>query len=141
MPDNKKVLFLCTGNSARSQMAEGLMRTLGQGDWNVWSAGVFPSYVHPLAIRAMEEVGIDISGQTSKSAEEFIHEEFDYIITLCDHAGMVCPNYPGKGKRIHWPFEDPAGAIGTIEERMAVFRRVREEIKEKIMKFLKSESS
>jgi arsenate reductase len=134
----KKVLFLCTGNSARSQMAEGWMRFLGQDDWKVWSAGIFPSYVHPLAIRAMEEIGIDISGQTSKSTDQFLNEEFDYIITLCDHAAMACPVFPGQRKRIHWPFEDPAGAIGTIEERMAVFRRVRDEIKSKIEEFLKT---
>jgi arsenate reductase len=141
MPGFKKVLFLCTGNSARSQMAEGFLNHLSQGRWKVRSAGVFPSYVHPLAIRAMEEIGIDISDQTSKSMDEFRQEEFDFIITLCDHAAMVCPNFPGKGKRIRWPFEDPAGAIGTIEERMAVFRRVRDEIKDRIKEFLKLESS
>ncbi|MBS3906603.1 MAG: arsenate reductase ArsC [Syntrophaceae bacterium] len=136
-----KVLFLCTGNSARSQMAEGLMRFLGQDGWKVRSAGIFPSYVHPLAFRAMEEIGIDISGQTSKSTDEFLNEEFDYIITLCDHAAMACPNFPGQGKRVAWSFEDPAAAIGTIEERLAVFRRVRDEIKAKVEEFLRSESS
>jgi len=137
----KKVLFLCTGNSARSQMAEGWFKFLGPKDWEVQSAGVFPSYVHPLAIRVMEEIGIDISGQTSKSTDPFLRQAFDYIITLCDHAAMACPNFPGQGKRIAWSFEDPAAAMGTIEERLAVFRRVRDEIKAKIEAFLKSESS
>ncbi|MDO9350136.1 MAG: arsenate reductase ArsC [Deltaproteobacteria bacterium] len=136
MVETKKVLFLCTGNSARSQMAEGLMRFLGQDDWKVRSGGIFPSYVHPLAIRAMEEIGIDISGQTSKSTDEFLNEEFDYIITLCDHAAAACPNFPGQGKRIDWSFEDPAAAIGTIEERLVVFRRVRDEIKARVEEFL-----
>jgi arsenate reductase len=140
MSGSKKILFLCTGNSARSQMAEGLMRSLGEADWKVQSAGVFPSYVHPLAIRAMEEIGIDISGQTSKSMDQFLNEAFDFIVTLCDHAAMACPAFPGTGKRLHWPFEDPAAAIGTIEERFVVFRRVRDEIKLKIEEFLKPET-
>ena len=137
----KKVLFLCTGNSARSQMAEGFLNHLSQGRWKVRSAGVFPSYVHPLAIRAMEEIGIDISGQTSKSMDEFRQEEFDFIITLCDHAARSCPIFPGQGRRIDWSFEDPAAALGTIEERLVVFRRVRDEIKDRIKEFLKLESS
>lgn len=122
-------------------MAEGWVRSLGRNDWDVRSAGIFPSYVHPLAIRAMEEIGVDISRQESKSMDEFLNEEFDYIITLCDHAAMACPNFPGQGKRIDWSFEDPAAAIGTIEERLAVFRRVRDEMKSKIEEFLKTVSS
>lgn len=141
MVEAKKVLFLCTGNSARSQMAEALMRFLGQGDWKARSGGIFPSYVHPLAIRAMEEIGIDISDQTSKSMDQFLNEEFDYIITLCSHAAMACPIFPGQGKRIDWSFEDPASAIGTIEERFVVFRRVMDEIKNRIEEFLKSAAS
>jgi arsenate reductase len=132
MTEVKRVLFICTGNSARSQIAEGLLNALGSGQWEVQSAGVFPSYVHPLAIRAMEEIGIDIY--------QYINEKFDYVITLCDDAAKFCPNFGGHGKRLHWPFEDPAAAIGTIEERLAVFRRVRDEIKAKIEEFLKSES-
>lgn len=133
----KKIFFLCTGNSARSQMAEGLVRSLGKDSWEVKSAGIFPSYVHPLAIRVMEEIGIDISQQTSKSMDEFLNEEFDYIITLCDHAAMACPIFPGQGKRLDWSFEDPASAIGTIEEKLVVFRRVRDEIKANLEDFLK----
>ncbi|MCJ7746421.1 MAG: arsenate reductase ArsC, partial [Desulfobacterales bacterium] len=129
------------GNSARSQMAEGLLNHMSHGEWKVQSAGIFPSYVHPLAIRVMEEIRIDISQQTSKPVDQFINEKFDYVITLCDYAAQVCPNFPGQGKRLHWPFEDPAAAIGTLEERLAVFRRVRDEIKTKMEEFIKSESS
>jgi len=138
MPGVKKVIFLCTGNSARSQMAEGLMNHLSHEEWKVQTAGIFPSYVHPLAIRVMEEIGIDISQQTSKSMNQFLNEVFDYIITLCDEAAQSCPTFPGQGKRLHWSFQDPAAAIGTIEERLAVFRRVRDEIRTKIEEFLET---
>jgi arsenate reductase len=138
MPGVKKVIFLCTGNSARSQMAEGLMNHLSHEEWKVQTAGIFPSYVHPLAIRVMEEIGIDISQQTSKSMNQFLNEVFDYIITLCDEAAQSCPTFPGQGKRLHWSFQDPAAAIGTIEERLAVFRRVRDEIRTKIEEFLEN---
>ena len=134
-----KVLFLCTGNSVRSQMAEGLMRSLGLGLWEVKSGGLLPSYVHPLAIRVMEEIGIDISHQTSKSMEQFLNEDFDYIITLCDHVAAICPTFPGQCKRLHWSLEDPAGAIGTIEQRLRVFRKIRDQIKGKIEALLKLE--
>ncbi len=137
----KKVLFVCTGNSVRSQMAEGLLKALGSGQWEVRSAGIIQSYVHPLAIRVMDEIGIDISRQTSKSIDQLINEKFDYVITLCDHAAKFCPTVGGYGKRLHWPFEDPAGATGTLEERLVVFRKIRDGIKIKIEKFLKSESS
>ncbi len=122
-------------------MAEGLLNKLGSGKWKARSGGVFPSYVHPLAIRVMEEMQIDISRQTSKSMDQFLKETFDYIITLCDEAAQSCPIFSNKGKRLHWPLEDPAAAIGTIEERLAVFRRIRDEIKTKIENFLKSEPS
>ncbi len=137
----KKVLFVCTGNSVRSQMAEGLLKALGSGRWDVHSAGVLQSYVHPLAIQVMKEIRIDISKQTSKSWDRFINEKFNYIISLCDHAAQFCPAFGGYGKRLHWPLEDPAGATGTTEERLLVFRRIRDEIKKEIEAFLKSESS
>jgi arsenate reductase len=137
----KKILFVCTGNSVRSQMAEGLLKALSFGQWDVQSAGVIQSYVHPLAIRVMEEIGIDISKQTSKSMDRFINEKFNYVITLCDHAAQFCPAFGGYGKRLHWPFEDPAGATGTTEERLFVFRRVRDGIKMKIEEFLRTETS
>jgi len=137
----KKVLFVCTGNSIRSQMAEGLLKALGSGQWDVRSAGIIRSYVHPLAIRVMEEIRIDISKQTSKSMDRFVNEKFDYVITLCDHAAQFCPVLGGYGKRLHWPFEDPAGATGTTEERLFVFRRIRDGIKKKIEEFLSVETS
>ena len=121
-------------------MAEGLLNKFGSGKWKAWSGGVFPSYVHPLAIRVMGETKIDISRQTSKSMDQFLNETFDYIITLCDEAAQSCPAFPGQGKRLHWPLEDPAAAIGTVEERLVVFRRIRDEIKTKIEEFLKSEA-
>jgi arsenate reductase len=140
MTETRKVLFLCTGNSVRSQMAEGLLNALGLGQWKAQSAGVISSYVHPLAIQVMEEIGMDISKKTSKSMDQFIDKKFDYVITLCDHAAEFCPTFGGQGRRLHWPFEDPAGATGTIEERLAIFRRIRDGMKRKIEEFLKSES-
>ena len=122
-------------------MAEGLLNALGSGQWKAQSAGIISSYVHPLAIQVMQEIGIDISKKTSKSMDQFIKQRFDYVITLCDDAAKVCPSFGGLGKRLHWPFEDPAAAIGTTEERLAVFRRIRDGIKEKIEAFLKPESS
>ncbi len=140
MSEIKKVLFICTGNSARSQMAEGLLNTLGSGRWRAQSGGLFPSYVHPLAIRAMAEIGIDISQQTSKSMDSFLEDDFDYIVTLCDHAAKACPVFPGQAKRLHWSLEDPAIAVGTIDERLMVFRKVRDEIKKRIEGLIESES-
>lgn len=137
----KKVLFLCTGNSVRSQMAEGLLNAYGSKQWKAQSGGVIASFVHPLAIQVMGEIGIDISKKTSKSMDQFIKERFDYVITLSDDAAKFCPSFGGQGKRLHWPFEDPASVMGTTEERLAVFRRIRDEIKKKIERFLKPESS
>ena len=141
MAEAKKVLFICTGNSIRSQMAEGLMKALGGQGWIVRSAGVLPSFVHPLAVRVMMEIDIDISDQKSKSVDKFVNEAFDVIITLCDHAAASCPNFPGQAKRLHWPIEDPVGAEGSTEERLVLFRKARDEIKKKIEDFLNSESA
>jgi arsenate reductase len=117
-------------------MAEGLLRYFGNGKFEVYSAGTNPSFVHPLAIEAMSEIGIDISWHRSKSVMEFIGQSFDYVITVCDKAKESCPTFPGDVKRIHWSFEDPAEAIGTKEERMKVFRKVRDQIKEHILSFI-----
>jgi len=136
MAKTKKILFVCTGNSIRSQIAEGLMKALGGEEWKVQSAGTISSYVHPLAIRVMEEIGIDISHQTSKSVDKFVNEEFDTMITLCDNAAASCPTFPGQGRRIHWSIEDPVGAVGSTEERLVLFRRTRNEIKKRIEEFL-----
>lgn len=127
--DKKKVLILCTGNSARSQMAEGLLRQIGGHKFVVESAGVEPSSVRREAIEVMNEIGIDISGHRSKAADEFTGQNFDFIITVCDNAKESCPVFPGKATRIHQSFEDPpALGVGDNESRMAIFRRVRDEI-------------
>lgn len=124
------VLVLCTGNSCRSHLAEGLLRAAAKGRLEVASAGSRPAgYVHPLAIRVMQEIGIDISGHTSKHMNEFLQRPVETVITVCGNADQVCPVYPGQVHRLHWPFEDPAHATGTEEEQLAVFRRVRDEIR------------
>ena len=127
-----KVLFLCTHNSARSQMAEGLLRHLAGDRFEVTSAGTEATHVRPLAIRAMDELGIDISGQESKTLDRYLGDTFDYVITVCDDANEACPVFPGAKRRLHWSFEDPAQARGSEEERLRVFQSVRDEIKERI---------
>lgn len=138
MSDKKRVLILCTGNSARSQMAEGLLRHIAGDRVEVHSAGVAPSRVRPEAIAAMDEIGIDISAHRSKSVDEFTDQEFDYIITVCDNAKESCPVFPGSATRIHWSFDDPAAHEGSEEDRLAVFRRVRDEILDKLDGFTKN---
>ena len=137
MNDKKRVLILCTGNSARSQMAEGLLRNIAGDKFDVESAGVAPSHVRPEAIEAMREIDIDISNHRSKSVDEFIAQQFDYIITVCDNAKESCPVFPSNAERIHWSFDDPAVALGTHEEKLSEFRRVRDEIHDKLTTFLK----
>jgi arsenate reductase (thioredoxin) len=141
MSKRKRVLILCTGNTARSQMAEALLRNDGDERFEVLSAGVEPSSVRPLAIEAMREIGIDISGQRSKSVDEFLGQDFDYMITVCDNANQRCPVFPGKTKRIHWSIDDPAAAKGDEQERLGIFRRVRDEIREKLREFIATEGS
>ena len=131
-----KVLFLCTGNSCRSQMAEGFLRTLAGDNFESHSAGTKPSVVNPMAIEVMREVGIDISGQRSKNVTDYVGTHLQYVITVCDNAKEQCPIFPGPCIREHWPFEDPADARGSREEKLAVFRRVRDEIAEKIRLFV-----
>ncbi|HMO64618.1 MAG TPA: arsenate reductase ArsC [Verrucomicrobiota bacterium] len=124
------VLILCTGNSCRSHLAEGILRTAAGDALRVASAGAKPAgYVHPLAVRAMAEIGLDISGHRSKHLDEFLAENVETVITVCGKADQVCPTFPGQVNRHHWPFDDPAHATGTEEEQMAVFRRVRDEIR------------
>jgi arsenate reductase len=138
MADKKRVLILCTGNSARSQMAEGLLRREGGGRFEVESAGTHPGRVRPEAIEVMREIGIDISGHRSKSVDEFAGREFDYVITVCDNARENCPVFPGEPARVHWSFDDPAAAPGEWPERLAVFRRVRDEIGARLREWLRS---
>lgn len=141
MSEKKRVLILCTGNSARSQMAEGLLRYDGGDAFDVSSAGVEPSKVRPQAIEVMREIGIDISNHRSKSVDEFTSREFDYVITVCDNANERCPLFPGKTERIHWSFDDPAAASGDEEAKLAVFRRVRDEIRQRLRLFIAAASS
>ncbi|HKU73152.1 MAG TPA: arsenate reductase ArsC [Pyrinomonadaceae bacterium] len=136
MSQQKRVLILCTGNSARSQMAEGLLRDMAGDVFEVASAGVSPSHVRPEAIEAMREIGIDISHHRSKSVDEFTDQKIDYVITVCDNAREHCPIFPGGAKQIHWSFDDPAAAKGDEVARLAVFRRVRDEISERLRAFV-----
>lgn len=130
--ERSRVLFLCTHNSARSQMAEGLLRHLGGDRFEAHSAGTEATHVKPLAVRAMDEIGVDISGQESKTLEPYVREPFDHVITVCDDANEACPFFPGARNRLHWSFEDPSRAEGSEEERLAVFRSVRDRIRDRV---------
>ena len=142
MGNLKRVLILCTGNSARSQMAEGLLRHTAGDMFEVQSAGVSPSSVRPEAIEAMDEIGIDISNHRSKSVDEFVGQDFDYIITVCDNAKEACPVFPGKARRIHKNFEDPPTAsVGDHNSRMDIFRRVRDELRDWLKDFIEAETA
>ena len=132
----KSVLVLCTGNSARSQMAEGLLRRAAGDRFEVYSAGTRPGFVRPEAIAVMNEIGIDISGSRSKSVDEFIGWELDYVITVCANAEDSCPVFPARTLRMHWPFEDPAAVRGSEDQRKAAFRAIRDQIHQRIVAFL-----
>jgi arsenate reductase len=134
--NKKRVLFLCTGNSARSQMAEGHLRHLAGDRFEVFSAGTHPVGLNPKAVAAMKEIGIDISTHHSKSVNEFAGQRFDYVITVCDSAKESCPIFPGGTERLHYSFQDPAAANGTAEEQMACFQRVRDDIGETLREFV-----
>jgi len=138
MSDKKRVLILCTGNSARSQMAEGLLRHDAGDKFEVESAGVAPTRVRPEAIEVMGDIGIDITGHHSKSADEFVGQDFDYIITVCDNAKETCPVFPGHAARIHHSFTDPAEVEGDEETRVQAFRQVRDEIRDWLKTFAES---
>ena len=129
-------MFLCTHNSCRSQMAEGLLKKLAGGKFEVHSAGVEPTSVHLLAKKVMKEIGIDISGQQSKSVDEFLGKEFDYVITVCDNARQTCPFFPGNHELLHWNIEDPAATQGSEEERLMVFRKFRDQIRDHIQRLI-----
>jgi arsenate reductase len=135
MPDRKRVLILCTGNSARSQMAEGLLRHDAGDRFEVFSAGTRPTQVRPEAIAVMRELGIDISNHHSKGVDQFEGQSFDYVLTVCDNAKESCPVFPGKTTTIHQDFEDPAALEGSGEERLALFRRVRDNIRRYLRTF------
>ena len=134
-----RILFLCTGNSARSQMAEALLRqAAAEADVaiEVASAGTEPKGVNPLTVEVMSEAGIDVDGAESKHLDRFLGERWDYVVTVCDQAQESCPIFPGAGRTLHWSFPDPAAATGTVEERLATFRAVRDDIHEHIGRFL-----
>jgi arsenate reductase len=134
-----KVLFLCTGNTVRSQMAEGFMRKFAGDRYEVFSAGLHPGFINPLTIQVMEERGMDMSGHYSKGLEQFLGKvHFAYLITVCSRADEECPIFPGMGQRLHWPFEDPAAFQGSPEEKLAKFRQVRDEIEAKVKEFVMS---
>ena len=140
MPDRPRVLILCTANSARSQMAEGLLRNLAGQRVSVHSAGLAPSVVNPLAIRAMDEINVDIRAQRSQHVDEFLHESFDTVITVCDHAAETCPHFPGHVQRIHWSLPDPAAQQGDEAQRLAAFGRVRDELRRRLRAWLAQEA-
>lgn len=129
----KRVLFICTHNSARSQMAEGLVNHDLKGRIEAFSAGTDPTRLHPLAVKVMAELGIDVSRQRTKGVEEFEQEKFDYVITLCDQAAESCPVFFGEARRIHMGFQNPASAAGSEEEKLAVFRKSRDQIRERML--------
>jgi arsenate reductase len=130
-----RVLFVCTGNSARSQMAQAILGAVGGPDFDVHSAGTHPGGVNPLTIRALAEIGIDWSRARSKPVTEYLDQPFDYVITVCDQAREACPVFTGAHESIHWGFDDPAAAVGTDDERLTVFRRVRGEISRRVEPF------
>jgi arsenate reductase len=128
----QRVLFLCTHNSARSQMAEGLLRAMGGNRFEAFSAGTEQTLVRPLAIKAMAEIGIDISGQRSKTLHEYLDQPFDYVITVCDQAAETCPVFPGPAQRLHWSLPDPSKATGDEAAQLEAYRRVRDDLAERI---------
>lgn len=134
--ERARVLFVCTHNSARSQMAEGLLRHHGGGRFEAFSAGTEATSVRPEAIAVMEELGVDISGQESKTLERYLGEPFAWVVTVCDRARESCPIFPGAARTAHWSFDDPSEATGSEETRLAVFRRVRDEIDAAIRRFV-----
>lgn len=138
MSNKNKVLILCTGNSARSQMAEGLMREMGGDNFEVASAGISPTQVRPEAIEVMKEIGIDISQHFSKDVDRFVADRFDYVITVCNNANEHCPVFPGRAERIHWDFEDPALVEGNEAARLNAFRKARNQIRERLETFIES---
>ena len=135
----ERVLILCTGNSARSQIAEGLLRELSGSHFDVFSAGSKPSTVNPFAIKVMQERGIDISQHRSKHLNEFLKQQFDYVITVCDLAAETCPIFPGRAQRIHWSFPDPAAVSGSDDDKLNAFRQTRDAIEAQLKHWLESQ--
>ncbi len=137
----QKVLFLCTGNSCRSQMAEGWLRNLAGDRFEVVSAGTHPVGLNPYAVTVMGEAGVDISNHVSERVDPYLEQRFDYVITVCDHAQEACPVFPCAASKLHWNFDDPAKATGTYEQQLIVFRKTRDEIADRVRQFLAAENS
>jgi arsenate reductase len=131
-----RVLFVCTGNSARSQMAEAVLKRIGGADFEVHSAGTEPKGINPYTVRVLDDAGFDLSGARSKSIEEFAGRSFDYVITVCDRARAVCPLFPGNGETLHWGLEDPAEVDGTDDQKLAAFQRTYVEVDQRIRAFV-----
>ena len=138
MPKKEKIIFICSGNACRSQISEGLMRSLANEKFEVYSAGAYPTKVHPAAITVMNEVGIDISFHTSDPISLFINESIDIVVTVCDNANKVCPVFPGKVERIHWSIEDPFQRLGSDSGDLVNFRKTREDLTARIKNLIKS---
>ena len=130
--NNVRVLFLCTHNSARSQMAEGLVRHLAGDRFEAFSAGTEATHVRPLATQAMAEIGVDISGQESETLDQYLDQPFDYVVTVCDAANEACPHFPRARRRLHWSLPDPSKATGTEEEQLEAYRSVRDDLRARI---------
>ena len=137
MNKRKKVLFVCTGNACRSQMAHGLLNELSSSNFEVFSAGLHPSKVHPISIAVMEEVGIDISKHTSDYVDDYINKGINIVITVCDNANNICPTFPENVERVHWSIEDPFRNWNFDLNQLSTFRKTREEIKSRLLKFIK----
>ena len=138
MLDKKNIIFICTGNACRSQIAHGLIEHIAGDRFNVFSAGSYPNRVHPMSIKIMEEIGIDISHHTSDHVDEYLDKGIDIVITVCDNAKKLCPIYPGNVDRIHWSIDDPFRGWEYNENQIDFFRHTRQEIKDRILDFLKS---
>jgi len=136
MSKKKNIIFICTGNACRSQIAHGLLQNLAKDRFNVFSAGSHPSRVHLMSIKVMEEIGIDISHHKSDHVDEYLDKEIDIVITVCDNANKLCPIFPGNVERLHWSIDDPFRGWDYNENQMESFRKTREEIKERILEFI-----
>jgi arsenate reductase len=134
--DKRDVLFICTGNSVRSQMAEAFLRHHGSDYFNAYSAGSSPLHIYPLTRKVMEEIGISLDGHYSKSLDEFKDKKFDYVIVLCEVAALSCPTFPGKYEKVNWFIDDPIRVIGSEEKRLTAFRTTRDIIKQKVVDFI-----
>ena len=138
MPDKKNIIFICTGNACRSQIAHGLLQNIAGNRFNVFSAGSHPSRVHPMSIKVMEEIGIDISQNTSDYIDNYLDKGINIVITVCDNANELCPVFPGDAEKLHWSIDDPFKGWAYDENQMKSFRKTRKEINDKILDFLKS---